>query len=195
MKKGNVVCGPSIDIGVEYVVVPANRKAIDRLIATLDIAPVPAESVKMLSPEQFIGKAAGERYLSDNSAKWSGKFCPFVTIRDIDALATPKVKELKKKIKAEEKSLADTLARTDVGNFKARLVTCEQCESKINREYIKESMCPVCGHDMRSKTALQSVESKNNRIKRYRDKLTMECIKHADEAPLRYLVVVPKKEA
>ena len=191
-KKTKVSYGPDIKDGVIYKVIPANRSALNRVKASLGDKERLMESVIMLSPEQFKSKEEGVKYLIDNAEKWSGKFCPFVVIRDIDNISTTKATILLEKIKAEERALAETVDKTDVSNFKARLITCETCESKINRTYIKGSICPVCGNDMRSKTAIKTIENKRARIQRYKDKLYDEWKKHAAEAPLRYLVAVPK---
>lgn len=46
-----------------------------------------------------------------------------------------------------------------VASFKAKLVGCECCESKINKGYLKKSnLCPVCGSDLRSKTTLETLD-------------------------------------
>ena len=184
--------GPDIQDGVRYEVIPANKRALSKLQGSLSEKTNLVKTMKMLSPEQFTGRADGERYLRRNADKWSGEFCPFVVIRDIDSLSSPKIKDLRKKIEDKEKGLADTISKTDVSCFKAKLVTCEKCESRINRNYIRDSLCPVCSNDMRSKSANQSIASKRAKIQRYKDRLYEECVKNASDAPLKYLVVVPE---
>lgn len=41
-------------------------------------------------------------------------------------------------------------------SFKAQLVGCKKCGSRLNREYLKSNFCPLCRADMRSETELQS---------------------------------------
>lgn len=48
-------------------------------------------------------------------------------------------------------------------SFKAQLVGCKKCGSRLNREYLKSNFCPLCGADMRSETEL-------HRIQRLREK-------------------------
>lgn len=182
--------GPRKADSHKFVVVAANKKALERVRAGCE-KPEKMECMQLLSPEQFVGRESGEAHILSSSKRWGGRYCPYVFIRDIEAVQTPKTKDLRARIKAEEKALKEFVSRTDISRFKAKLVTCTSCESKINKDYILNSICPVCNTSLRSKSTAASIYSKEEKIKMLRRKLSDELVKHSDEAPLRYLVFVP----
>ena len=177
---------------MEYRVVPANKKALGKVISSVREKPEFAKAeLVSISPQQFAGAAAGKKYLEENCDKWEDKCCPYVSVRNTDELKTPKIEELRSRITSEEMALSALKSKTDPAFFKSRLAGCTSCESKVNRKYIKDSKCPVCGADMRSPSAAESIKRKEESIQKLKIRLSGECAKHAGEAPLRYLVAVP----
>lgn len=192
-KKG---AGPSLDKGVAFTVIPATKKALTSITEEVRAIPEFKETEFVsVSPQQFAGSEKGESFLLEISEKWEDSYCPYVTIRDISILKTAKAVKLREKISSEEMSLESIKKRTDAGSFKSKLAGCASCESKVNRKYIKDSICPVCGVDMRAPSAAASIEKKEENLRRLRIKLSVELADHAGEAPLRYLVAVPKAAA
>ena len=189
-KRKTVTAGPSVKTGIDFAVVPANKKALSKLQAESTHSKL-LETISLISPVHFAGVEEGKTFLLENSDKWDGKYAPFVTIRDIESVKTQKAKDLKKRLKAEEAGLAEAVKKSDVSLFKAKLITCSRCESKVNKSYIKDSVCPVCGKDLRSKSTLSSLKAKEKKVETIRKRLADEQKAHAEEAPLRYLVVVP----
>lgn len=191
-RKKKAGCGPSMESGVGFCVVPATKKALEKTIEEVRTEKRYATTELIsLSPQQFAGKAAAEKYLLENAEKWSDRYCPYVSIRNTDELKLPKIEDLRKKIVSEKLSLEKLKARTDAATFKSKLAGCPECESKVNRKYIKDSRCPVCGSSLRAPSAEKSIAKKEAGITKLDVKLRSECIKHASEAPLRYLVAVP----
>jgi hypothetical protein len=51
-----------------------------------------------------------------------------------------------------------------VRNFKAKLVACPSCESKVNKKFVKYDKCPVCDKDLRSKTTINTLRGYEDKI-------------------------------
>lgn len=185
--------GPMISEGIKVIVSPPRKSSLNKLKEEFKGDARKVETFLMISPLDFKGRDKGEEFLMERAAAWEGRCVPFVTIRDIDSLKTEKILALKKKLSDEEASLEETVKKTDVSSFKAKLVTCPECESKVNKNYVKNSLCPVCGKDLRSKTTVKTIEGKKAKIKRAKTLLRNELVKNADKAPLKYLVVMPKE--
>ena len=52
-----------------------------------------------------------------------------------------------------------------VRNFKAKLVACPNCESKVNKKFVKYDRCPVCNNDLRSKTTINTLRGYDEKIR------------------------------
>lgn len=74
-----------------------------------------------------------------------------VTSKKIDTLKA-KISDAYRQLNALEREIA-------VKSFKAQLVTCKKCGSKLNKDYIKTNYCPLCRADMRSETVLNKINS------------------------------------
>lgn len=81
---------------------------------------------------------------------------------------------LKKRLDAEIKKLADYEKEHSCSSFKAALISCSCCNSKINKKYIEKDICPVCGTDLRSKTTIETVERYRKNIKQLTKELLDE---------------------
>ena len=174
-KSRSKITGPVIDDGIEFAVIPCNKKALEKLRDFHGGDAGLLNTMRLISPIQFAGKRAGELCIKDAASSWSGKYCPYVTIRDTDSLNTPKAKELRAKIRREEEALAALLEKTDVTSQKAKLIGCMKCDSKVNKQFIKDSVCPVCGNGLRSKSANASIFSKEQKIASLKRKYGEDC--------------------
>lgn len=56
------------------------------------------------------------------------------------AKETKHIKTLKERLEKEHQKLNDYVKKNDCKNFKAKLITCPKCESKIN----KNTFCEIC---------------------------------------------------
>ena len=57
-------------------------------------------------------------------------------------------------------------------SFKAQLVGCKKCGSRLNREYLKSNYCPLCGTDMRSETELHRIQRLREKAEAAEKKIT-----------------------
>ena len=89
--------------------------------------------------------------------------------------------------------LLEYYRKTNVKNFKAKLVTCPTCESKINKEYINNCTCPLCRTDLRSETTKKTIERYESNIEKLEEEIKKEnkklIKKVKDKAPIKYLLL------
>ena len=97
-------------------------------------------------------------------------------------------KDLKRTFRKRHQKLNDYIKKNDCKNFKAKLITCPKCESKINKKYILRNMCPLCKHDLRSKTVIETTQRYQNNIQKLTDEIHQENLKQKEKLPVRYLV-------
>lgn len=127
-----------------------------------DIAPL-SNSYK-----HFKTKNEAENYLYEMDS-WDNSF--FATY---DLKRSSKYINLRKRLDAETKKLEDYEKEHSCSSFKAALITCSCCNSKINKKYIEKDICPVCGADLRSKTTIETVERYRKNIKQLTKELLDE---------------------
>lgn len=95
-----------------------------------------------------------------------------------------KMESILERIKKEEEKKEEYEKKHSVRTFKANLVSCQKCGSKLNKDYLKNDMCPVCRADLRSETTKDT-------IKRYDKKictLTKEYAECKKTAKCKYVV-------
>lgn len=68
-----------------------------------------------------------------------------------------KLDALRQKCIEAEKAYREAESKVVAKDFKAQLVTCKGCNSKLNKDYLKRNACPLCGTDMRSDTEKKRV--------------------------------------
>lgn len=161
--------------------------------------------VKQPTKEVFASLEAAKDYLCD--VDWAGKYTPVVAFRDTESVVrkmdikpSKKLENLKTRyVKECDKRMA-LKNKTDCRNFKAKLITCPGCESKINKKYIIEyCKCPLCGKDLRSETTKKLLAKYNENIKnlenlieneeRHLKEKSMKGMKNVKGAPIKYLVM------
>lgn len=72
--------------------------------------------------------------------------------------------------------------------FKAQLVTCKQCGSKINKDYLKSNFCPLCRTDMRSQTVQDNLKRLRARREEVDKQIRAERSKLAESGTIHWLV-------
>lgn len=79
-------------------------------------------------------------------------------------------------------------------DFKAQFITCKNCGSKLNKDYIKRNSCVVCGYDMRSDTAKNAITRLKEKIEKLTKAIAAEEKKlaetNAKKAKLYWLVKI-----
>ena len=86
---------------------------------------------------------------------------------------SPKMVSLLKRLKEKEERLAAYKETRNEKKFAGDFITCPHCHSRVNAGFIKPPLCPVCGDDMRSDTAVKTIRALEETVadlrKRYED--------------------------
>lgn len=86
---------------------------------------------------------------------------------------SPKMVSLEKRLHEKEERLATYTSAQNERKFTAAFVSCPHCKSRVNRDFIHPPLCPVCGKDMRSDTAVKTITTLEETVKdlkkRYED--------------------------
>lgn len=86
---------------------------------------------------------------------------------------SPKMISLAKRLKEKEERLAAYQETQNEKKFAGDFITCQHCHSRVNADFVKPPLCPVCGDDMRSDTAVKTIHALEETVadlrKRYED--------------------------
>lgn len=86
---------------------------------------------------------------------------------------SPKMVSLLKRLKEKEERLAAYKETQNEKKFAGDFITCPHCHSRVNAGFVKPPLCPVCGDDMRSDTAVKTIRVLEETVadlrKRYED--------------------------
>lgn len=86
---------------------------------------------------------------------------------------SPKMLSLAKRLKEKEERLAAYKETQNEKKFAGDFITCPHCHSRVNADFVKPPLCPVCGDDMRSDTAVKTIHALEETVadlrKRYED--------------------------
>lgn len=72
---------------------------------------------------------------------------------------SPKMIALAKRLKEKEERLAAYKETQNEKKFAGDFITCPHCHSRVNALFVKPPLCPVCGDDMRSDTAVKTIRT------------------------------------
>ena len=72
---------------------------------------------------------------------------------------SPKMIALAKRLKEKEERLAAYQETQNEKKFAGDFITCPHCHSRVNADFVKPPLCPVCGNDMRSDTAVKTIRA------------------------------------
>lgn len=72
---------------------------------------------------------------------------------------SPKMIALAKRLKEKEERLAAYKETQNEKKFAGDFITCPHCHSRVNADFVKPPLCPVCGDDMRSDTAVKTIRA------------------------------------
>lgn len=86
---------------------------------------------------------------------------------------SPKMRSLAKRLKEKEERLVAYKETQNEKKFAGDFITCPHCHSRVNAGFVKPPLCPVCGDDMRSDTAVKTIRALEETVadlrKRYED--------------------------
>lgn len=72
---------------------------------------------------------------------------------------SPKMIALAKRLKEKEERLVAYKETQNEKKFAGDFITCPHCHSRVNADFVKPPLCPVCGDDMRSDTAVKTIHA------------------------------------
>lgn len=126
-------------------------------------------------------------YIMDN---WFGDYESVAyKYRDIDSLKkSKKAIELEERIIETRKQYDSLNSKIHYKDIQAKYVTCKECGSKINKDYLRSNRCPICNKEMRPETVLNKLESLTCMIEKLKSDLKVEKMKRIDKAPIKWLV-------
>lgn len=84
---------------------------------------------------------------------------------------SPKMLSLAKRLKEKEERLAAYKETQNEKKFAGDFITCQHCHSRVNAGFIKPPLCPVCGDDMRSDTAVKTIRALEEAVAELRKRL------------------------
>ena len=103
-------------------------------------------------------------------------------------LSSKKLDELKAQLRETSQKLRELESKVAFKEFKAQYISCKNCGSKLNKDYIKRNHCVVCGYDMRSDTTKSTIARLAEKTK------TLEKAIRAEEKKLAEKKVKEAKE-
>lgn len=84
---------------------------------------------------------------------------------------SPKMIALAKRLKEKEERLAAYKETQNEKKFAGDFITCPHCHSRVNADFVKPPLCPVCGDDMRSDTAVKTIRALEETVAELRKRL------------------------
>lgn len=84
---------------------------------------------------------------------------------------SPKMIALAKRLKEKEERLAAYQETQNEKKFAGDFITCTHCHSRVNADFVKPPLCPVCGDDMRSDTAVKTIHTLEEAVAELRKRL------------------------
>ena len=84
---------------------------------------------------------------------------------------SPKMVSLLKRLKEKEERLAAYKETQNEKKFAGDFITCPHCHSRVNAGFVKPPLCPVCGDDMRSDTAVKTIHTLEEAVAELRKRL------------------------
>lgn len=84
---------------------------------------------------------------------------------------SPKMIALAKRLKEKEERLAAYKETQNEKKFAGDFITCSHCHSRVNADFVKPPLCPVCGDDMRSDTAVKTIRTLEEAVAELRKRL------------------------
>ena len=84
---------------------------------------------------------------------------------------SPKMIALAKRLKEKEERLAAYKETQNEKKFAGDFITCPHCHSRVNADFVKPPLCPVCGDDMRSDTAVKTIRALEEAVAELRKRL------------------------
>lgn len=114
-----------------------------------------------------------------------------VLYRDYDKVKPTKKMETLKARSAElgrKKEELDKTSTKELHTRKSAFIGCKNCGSKLSTKYIRNSVCPLCGNELRSDTTMNRLANMTKKIKEINKEYIAEEKKLKAKAEVRWLV-------
>lgn len=110
---------------------------------------------------------------------------------------TAAMKRIYDRIVKQNKDLEEYDKKNYICDRKSKFITCPNCGSKLSNEFLKkriafaqDNICPLCRHDMRSKTVQNRIDKYHKDIKKLQEEYKqLDAIRYK-KAPLKWLIKV-----
>lgn len=100
-----------------------------------------------------------EEYISENARKWDGPMAvPFKIKGGKKVPAYVKNAKIRYDQAQEKQRQIVEKLHQDITNAKSKFISCKNCISKININFLKTADCPVCRQNLISHTGMQRIE-------------------------------------
>jgi len=128
---------------------------------------------------------AAENYISENHSKWDGPIAvQFKTGKETEASKKKQNALFDKKVELSNKAEQILkLGYLNLKNGKSLTLSCKKCKSKLNKEYIRDHVCPLCNESLLSLTihkrydkVIEKFEAAKKECENYIPKVTDEQI-------------------
>lgn len=145
--------------------------------------------IKLLNNTVYNDVDSARNFIQSKYSVWKRKYSAVVAFKDTSkAKTTSKIINLEQRIEKEKEKLDNYKNAHSVNNYKAKLVGCPKCGSKINKDYIRGDRCPLCGQDLRSITTIETIKRYRLKIKELEKQVKEEKSKQSKKLPTKYLV-------
>ena len=105
-----------------------------------------------------------------------------------------KMLSLKERYEKEIAKACDYTEKHSIKTFKAALVGCPNCGSKLNKDFVVGEKCPLCKTDLRSKTTLETLakykQNAEELQKQYQEEEKKNKLKYKKKAKEMWLVKI-----
>ena len=129
-------------------------------------------------------------YLEDNCCDgWYKQVA--VLYRDLNSVKeTKKAKDLKSRIIELNNKYQLLNSKIHYKDVKSAFISCKNCNSKINKDYLNSNFCPICHADLRPESTKQRLENMQKNIKNLQKELHKEKLKQKSKAKIKWLVKI-----
>lgn len=146
--------------------------------------------IKLISTLVCDNYDKAEEFLEERRNKWSRNYDAAVAFRDTSNVKpTKKLENLQARLKVAEDKAYIFSRDSDIKNFKAALIGCPKCGSKIAKKYVVGNHCPLCNEDLRSETTKKTFEKYIQNIHDIEKLIEDEKGKNKEKLPIKYLVM------
>lgn len=185
----------------EFIIKDVKAETLNELYADIreeidpnyDLVDVDIPQFKYLTKNVLNSIESAREFTREKERGWHDRCTAVVPFREIAKSSnTKKLDSLEERLNKEKEKLNSFIIKEDVKNRKSKLIGCPRCNSKINKDYIRNNSCCVCGNELRSETVLNRIAGYENNIQKLKEEIVKEkekiASKKSNEIDTKYLV-------